>query len=93
VEHLGLFITWLRHAGAQTSGVDAVPGGVVLRGPGRKPVRGARRVNVVLCEQQRQGIISARARQLVDALPQQRHAPRPVRELRDLLALPTKTEG
>jgi integrase len=49
VEHLGLFITWLRHAGAQTSGVDAVPGGVVLRGPGRKPVRGARRVNVVLC--------------------------------------------
>jgi hypothetical protein len=46
-----------------------------------------------LTEQQRQGIISARARQLVDALPQQRHAPRPVRELRDLLALPTKTEG
>lgn len=49
VEHLGLFITWLRHAGPQVSGVDAVPGGQVLAGPGREPVRGARRVNAVLC--------------------------------------------
>jgi integrase/recombinase XerD len=49
VEHLGLFITWLRHAGPQVSGVDAAPGGQVLAGPGRAPVRGARRVNAVLC--------------------------------------------
>jgi integrase/recombinase XerD len=49
VEHLGLFITWLQHAGPQVSGVDAVPGGQVLAGPGRAPVRGARRVNAVLC--------------------------------------------
>lgn len=49
VGHLGLFITWLRHAGPQVSGVDAVPGGQVLAGPGREPVRGARRVNAVLC--------------------------------------------
>jgi hypothetical protein len=46
---LGLFITWLRHAPRQVSGADG--GGVgaeVLAGPGREPVRGARRVNVVL---------------------------------------------
>jgi hypothetical protein len=49
VEHLGLFITWLGHAGSQVSGVDAVPGGQVLAGPGRAPVRGAGRVNAVLC--------------------------------------------
>ncbi|MDN5855770.1 MAG: site-specific integrase [Actinomycetia bacterium] len=49
VEHLGLFITWLRHAGPQVSGADAAPGGQVLAGPGRAPVRGARRVNAVLC--------------------------------------------
>jgi integrase/recombinase XerD len=49
VEHLGLFITWLQHAGAQASGADAAPGGQVLAGPGRAPVRGARRVNAVLC--------------------------------------------
>jgi integrase/recombinase XerD len=49
VEHLGLFITWLQHAGPQVSGADAVPGGQVLAGPGRAPVRGARRVNAVLC--------------------------------------------
>jgi integrase/recombinase XerD len=49
VEHLGLFITWLQHAGPQVSGVDVVPGGQVLAGPGRAPVRGARRVNAVLC--------------------------------------------
>ena len=49
VEQLGLFITWLQHAGPQVSGVDAAPGGQVLAGPGQAPVRGARRVNAVLC--------------------------------------------
>jgi site-specific recombinase XerD len=49
VEHLGLFITWLRHAGASASGVEMERGrGAVLAGPGREPVRGARRVNGVL---------------------------------------------
>jgi len=50
VEHLGLFITWLRHAPPEVSGVDARLGvaGEVLAGPGREPVRGARRVNAVL---------------------------------------------
>jgi integrase len=49
VEHLGLFIIWLQHGGPQTSGTDVVPGGLVLAGPGRAPVRGVRRVNAVLC--------------------------------------------
>ena len=49
VEHLGLFMVWLRHAGAAVSGVDALAeGGQVLAGPGAPPVRGARRVNAVL---------------------------------------------
>ncbi len=50
VEHLGLFMVWLRHAGPEVSGVDAslVETGEVLSGPGRDPVRGARRVNGVL---------------------------------------------
>ena len=48
VEQLGLFITWLRHAGPQVSGVDVVAGGQVLAGPGAEPVRGARRINAVL---------------------------------------------
>jgi integrase/recombinase XerD len=48
VEQLGLFVTWLRHAGRPVSGVEAVPGGQVLSGPGAEPVRGARRVNGVL---------------------------------------------
>lgn len=48
-EWLGLFITWLRHAPAQVSGVEpVVDGGMVLAGPGREPVRGERRVNAVL---------------------------------------------
>jgi integrase/recombinase XerD len=49
-EHLGLFMTWLRHAGPQASGPDAVAGGTgqVLAGPGARPARGARRVNAVL---------------------------------------------
>lgn len=50
VEHLGLFIVWLRHAPAEVSGVEAMPGaaGEVLAGPGRAMVRGARRINAVL---------------------------------------------
>lgn len=49
VEHLGLFMVWLRHAGPEVSGIDAVQGGAeVLSGPGREPVRGPRRVNAVL---------------------------------------------
>jgi integrase/recombinase XerD len=43
VEHLGLFMTWLRHAGPQADGT-----GAVLAGPGAEPVRSARRVNAVL---------------------------------------------
>ena len=42
VEHLGLFMTWLRHAGP-----DGGPG-QVLAGPGAPAVRSARRVNAVL---------------------------------------------
>ena len=50
VEHVGLFMVWLRHAGPEVSGIDApaVGVGVVLCGSGREPVRGARRVNGVL---------------------------------------------
>jgi integrase len=48
VGQLGLFITWLRHADLGPVGADAVSGAVVLAGPGREPVRGARRVNAVL---------------------------------------------
>ena len=49
VEHLGLFITWLRHAGPAVSGVDADgQGSQVLAGPGTAAVRSARRVNAVL---------------------------------------------
>jgi site-specific recombinase XerD len=48
VGQLGLFITWLTHAGPEASG-DEVPGSaVVLGGPGSAPARGARRVNGVL---------------------------------------------
>lgn len=51
VEHLGLFITWLRHAGPQGVEADAFgreAAAVVLAGPGGRPARGARRVNAVL---------------------------------------------
>lgn len=44
VEQLGLFMVWLRHAGA----AGERGGGEVLAGPGVAPVRGPRRVNVVL---------------------------------------------
>jgi integrase/recombinase XerD len=45
---LGSFMTWLAHAGPQVSGVDAVPGAVVLAGPGTASARSPRRVNAVL---------------------------------------------
>ncbi len=46
IEQLGLFMTWLRHAPRDASrGEDLAE---VLAGPGADPVRGARRVNVVL---------------------------------------------
>lgn len=48
VAALGLFITWLRHAGPQASGVDVGVGGQVLVGPGSEPVRQPRRINGVL---------------------------------------------
>lgn len=44
IEHLGLFMTWLGHARPGSDGEL----GEVLVGPGGRPVRGARRVNVVL---------------------------------------------
>ena len=39
-----MFMTWLAHA---RTGTDGAPG-EVLAGPGSRPVRSARRVNVVL---------------------------------------------
>jgi hypothetical protein len=46
IEHLGLFMTWLAHASQARSEDDTF--GVVMAGPGSRPVREARRVNVVL---------------------------------------------
>jgi integrase/recombinase XerD len=49
VEQLGLFMTWLAHAGPSVSGADAsAAAGTVLAGPGTGPVRSARRINAVL---------------------------------------------
>jgi integrase/recombinase XerD len=49
LEHLALFITWLRHVPARPGGADAGERGtVVVAGPGGEPARGARRVNAVL---------------------------------------------
>jgi integrase/recombinase XerD len=49
VGHLGLFMTWLAHARPAANGSKALsPLGEVVAGPGARPVRGARRVNVVL---------------------------------------------
>jgi integrase len=45
---LGLFMTWLAHAGPAVPGASGPAPGVVLAGPGVAPVRGARRVNGVL---------------------------------------------
>jgi integrase/recombinase XerD len=48
IGQLGLFMTWLLHAGPDVSGMDVRPGAEVLAGPGSRPVRSARRVNAVL---------------------------------------------
>jgi integrase/recombinase XerD len=49
LEHLALFITWLRHVPVWPGGADVGHDGVVVAaGPGGKPARGARRVNAVL---------------------------------------------
>ena len=49
VEHLALFMTWLAHAGPDTSRGGAAGGGaVVLAGPGVAPARSPSRVNAVL---------------------------------------------
>ena len=45
---LGLFMTWLAHAGPAASGPGVPSPGVVLAGPGTAPARGSRRVNGVL---------------------------------------------
>jgi len=45
---LGLFMTWLTHAGPEVSGAGGGSEGIVLAGPGSTPARGARRVNGVL---------------------------------------------
>ena len=45
---LGLFMTWLTHAGPEASGAGGGSEGMVLAGPGCAPARGARRVNGVL---------------------------------------------
>ena len=48
IGQLGLFMTWLLHAGPEVSGIDVRPGAAVLAGPGTRPARSARRVNGVL---------------------------------------------
>jgi len=49
VEHIGLFMVWLRHAaGSPSTSGDGEGRGELLAGPGARPVRAARRVNVVL---------------------------------------------
>lgn len=50
VGQLGLFMTWLLHAGPDVSGIEARAGAgaAVLAGPGARPARSARRVNGVL---------------------------------------------
>ena len=49
IEHLGLFMTWLAHAHSEPAGeATAIGFGRVMAGPGSPPVRGARRINVVL---------------------------------------------
>ena len=49
LEHLALFITWLRHVPTRPGRADAAERGAeVVVGPGGEPARGARRVNAVL---------------------------------------------
>jgi site-specific recombinase XerD len=47
-EKLGLFMTWLAHAGGELPGAGAPAVAVVLAGPGAPEVRSARRINAVL---------------------------------------------
>jgi len=49
VEHLALFITWLRHAPAVTSGTEAGPGAGGSCWPGRAPRRPAGRGGSTWC--------------------------------------------
>src|ERR1700716_862509 len=48
VEQLGLFMTWLAHAGPEASRAEAPGSGVVLAGPGAAAARSASRINGVL---------------------------------------------
>jgi site-specific recombinase XerD len=49
IEQLGLFMTWLAHAGPLASGAGTTAGArTVLTGPGTAPARGARRINAIL---------------------------------------------
>jgi integrase/recombinase XerD len=48
VEHVGSFMTWLRHASLRPPCGEAGSAGEVLAGPGTAPTRSARRVNGVL---------------------------------------------
>jgi integrase/recombinase XerD len=48
VERLGLFMTWLAHAGPAASSAGAAGVGVVLAGPGTAPARSSSRINAVL---------------------------------------------
>jgi integrase/recombinase XerD len=48
IGQLGLFMTWLLHAGPDVPGVGVKAGAVVMAGPGSRPARSARRVNAVL---------------------------------------------
>ena len=89
VEHLGLFITWLRHA---PGGVERRGCGVAGRGgaggSGRECVRGARRINAVLTAVR--GFIAARGhergRRRVELLPL-------IYELADDRDLPAEARG
>jgi hypothetical protein len=45
---LGLFMTWLAHAGPAASGAEAAGRGVVLAGRGAAPARSPSRINGVL---------------------------------------------
>ncbi len=47
-EQLGLFMTWLAHAGRAASCAGGPAAAVVLAGPGSPPARSARRINGVL---------------------------------------------
>jgi integrase/recombinase XerD len=49
VERIGLFVTWLAHAGAGASSLEAIgTESVVMAGPGTAPARSPSRINAVL---------------------------------------------